>query len=392
MTDFDLHTIRARFPILARTVYMNSNSMGAMPQSARDAVLRYCEAWATEGVEAWETWLPFMATLGDRLAAFFGGAPGCTALNQNVAFFQSAIASALKFSGPRNRVVMEALQFPNLAYVWERFSDVGAQLVQVPSDDGATVPTARILEAIDERTAIVVVSHGIYVSGALQDIAAICARAHEVGALVMVDVYQTIGCVPFDVNTWDADMVVGGCHKWLCGGPGTAFLWVRPQLLDTLRPKTTGWMAHAQPFAFEAAPIRYAQGPFRLLGGTPSMPAYYIANAALDEIEAVGMDTIRTRNLALTRVVVERAQAAGLRVHSPLDPNARTGVVAVDFPHAQAVSRALIAEDYKHDYRPGCGLRIGPHFYTSENEVHRFMDRTIALAQRSASSGAHKSP
>lgn len=377
---------REDYPILATSVYMNSNSMGAMPRATRDALTEYLDTWEREGVEAWDRWPHVIDQTADGLAALFGGAPGCTALNQNVAFFQAAVASTIDFTSPRdrhrNKVVSEALMFPNVLYVWERFASLGARLHLVPSDDGMNVPTERILDAIDETTAIVTISHAVYVSGALLDVAAICRRAHEVGARVMVDVYQTLGVVPFDAREWDADFVVGGSHKWMCGGPGTAFLYARPDVLPTLAPRTTGWMAHAQPFAFEPAPIRYAEGPWRLMGGTPSVPAYYAARAAQQNIAEVGIARIRAHNLALSRIVIERAQAAGLTVHSPLEDERRTGFVAVDFPGSRDASRRLVEERFKHDWRPGCGLRIGPHFYNDEDEVHRFMDRVVQLAGR----------
>ncbi|MCX4245887.1 aminotransferase class V-fold PLP-dependent enzyme [Paraliomyxa miuraensis] len=378
---------REDYPILATSVYMNSNSMGAMPRAARTALTEYLDAWEREGVEAWSQWPSVMDQTADGIARMFNGHPGCTTLNQNVAFFQAAVASTIDWNQAkregRNKVVIEALMFPNVIYVWERFAKLGAELHLVPSDDGIDVPTERILDAIDEHTAIVPLSHAIYVSGALLDVEAICRRAHEVGALVMVDVYQTLGCVPFDVQQWNADFVVGGSHKWLCGGPGTAFLYTRPDRLPALAPMTTGWMGHADPFAFEPAPIRYADGAWRFVGGTPSIPAYYVAAAAQRNLHEAGIANIRTHNLALSRIIVERAQAAGLTIHSPLDGERRTGFVAVDFPGSQEVSRALIEERFKHDWRPNCGLRIGPHFYNTEDEVHRFMDRVIALAGRS---------
>jgi kynureninase len=380
--DPELARYRELYPILASTVYMNSNSMGAMATSAPAALAEFARVWQTEGVEAWETWPAVIDETADSAARLFGGDAGCTTLNQNVAFFEAAVASCLDFRSGRTKVVMEALQFPNVVYVWERFRDLGAELVLVPSDDGITVPLDRMLEAIDERTAIVPVSHGIYVSGALQDIGAICTRAREVGALTLVDVYQTLGTVPIDVHAWGADMVTGGSHKWLCGGPGTAFLWVRPGLAPALRPHTTGWMAHAEPFRFEPAPIRYADNPWRLMGGTPSVPAYYVARAAYEPIHRIGVPRIRAHNLALCQIVIDRALEAGLEVHSPLDGSQRTGFVAVDFPGSQAASQVLVAEQFKHDWRPNCGLRIGPHFYNTAEEVHRMMDRVVALARR----------
>lgn len=378
----ELARTREDYPILADTLYMNSNSMGAMPRQAAAALQQYAADWAREGVEAWPHWFDVLRDTADSAARFLGAPAGETILNQNVAYFQAAIAGCLDYSKGKNRVVVEALQFPNVLYVWERHRDLGAELVLVPSDDGMTIPTERMLAAIDERTAIVPVSHGIYVSGALQDIAAITRRAHEVGALVMVDVYQTAGAVPIDVREWDADIVVGGSHKWLCAGPGTAFMWMKPALRERLQPRLTGWMGHAEPFAFEPPPIRYAADHRHFLAGTPSIPAYYVAKAAYDNLHAIGVPTIRAHNLALSQRIIDRALAAGLTVHSPLDHARRTGFVAVDFPGSEAASKQLIDERVKLDWRPNCGLRLGPHFYNTEDEVERLMDRVIALAGR----------
>jgi len=378
----DLARYREDYPILADTTYMNSNSMGAMPRQAAEALAQYAADWAREGVEVWPHWFDVLEATGDSAARFLGAPAGQTILNQNVAYFQAAVASALDLRGARNRVVVEALQFPNVLYVWDRFRELGADLVLVPSDDGMTIPLDRMLAAIDERTAIVPISHGIYVSGALQDVKAICSRAHEVGAIVMVDVYQTVGAVPIDVQDWDADIVVGGSHKWLCGGPGTAFMWIKPALRERLQPRLTGWMGHEDPFSFEPAPIRYAQGYRRFLGGTPSMPAYYVARAAFENLHAIGVDRIRAHNLALARIIIDRAQTHGLTIHSPIADDQRTGFVAVDFPGSHVASQQLIAEHYKLDWRPNCGLRLGPHFYNTEAEVHRMMDRIVALAGR----------
>ncbi len=242
-----------------------------------------------------------------------------------------------------------------------------------------TVPTERILEAIDEETLIVPISHGIYVSGALQDVKAICDRAHEVGALVMVDAYQTVGVVPIDVAEWGADIVVSGSHKWLCGGPGTAFMWMKPEVRERLHPRITGWMGHARPFSFEPAPIAYAESSWRFMGGTPSIPAYYVARAAYKNLLEVGVPQIRAHNLALSRIIIDHAQAAGLTVHSPLDDNLRSGFVAVDFPTSEGACAQLIAEKYKLDW-PKCGLGSGPTLYVTEAEVERMMARIVELA------------
>jgi kynureninase len=375
----ELERYREEYPILATSTYMNSNSMGAMHRGSAAALREYTELWAKEGVEAWDHWPGFINETADMAARFFNGGTGNTTLGENVATFQARIASALDYR-ERPKVVIEELMFPNVIYVWDRFARLGVELELVASEDGMTIATERMLEAIDERTALVSISHAVYVSGALLDVAAICKRAHEVGALVMCDVYQTAGVVPIDVQAWDLDILVGGSHKWLCGGPGTCFLWVRPELRERLTPMTTGWMAHAAPFDMAPAPIRLAEDPWRFVAGTPSVPAYYVARNAYQNLLEVGVETIREHNLALSRIVIERAQAAGLKIHSPLDDGQRTGFVAVDFEGSEAASKVLIDERYKLDWRPNCGLRIGPHFYNTEAEVERMMQRIVELA------------
>lgn len=380
--DPDLSRYREDYPILASSTYMNSNSMGAMHRGSADALREYTEVWEREGVEAWDHWPKVIDETADLAAQFFNGGIGNTTLGENVATFQARIASALNYGSERNKVVIEELMFPNVLYVWERFARLGLQLELVPSDDGMSITTERMLEAIDERTSLVSISHAVYVSGALFDVAAICKRAHEVGALVMCDVYQTAGVVPIDVQAWDLDILVGGSHKWLCGGPGTCFLWVRPELRERLQPMTVGWMAHADPFAMKPAPIELANDPWRFVSGTPSVPAYYVARNAYRNLLEVGVERIRNHNLALCRIIIDRAQAAGLTIHSPLEDQRRSGFVAVNFEGSEAASKALVAERYKLDWRPGCGLRIGPHFYSTEDEVERMMARVVELARR----------
>jgi len=377
--DPTLSSYREEYPILASSTYMNSNSMGAMHRGSADALREFTELWAREGVEAWDHWPKLIDETADMVARFFNGGTGNTTLGENVATFQARIASALDYA-QRPKVVIEELMFPNVVYVWERFARLGVELELVPSDDGMSITTERMLEAIDERTSLVSISHAVYVSGALFDVAAICERAHEVGALVMLDVYQTAGVLPIDVEALGVDILVGGSHKWLCSGPGTCFLWVRPELRERLSPMTVGWMAHADPFAMKPAPIELADNPWRFVSGTPSVPAYYVARNAYRNLLEVGVERIRSHNLALCRIIIDRAQAAGLTIHSPIEDQRRTGFVAVDFEGSEAASKALIEERYKLDWRPGCGLRIGPHFYNTEAEVERTISRVIELA------------
>ena len=242
--------LRAQFPMLATSTYLVSHSMGAAPLAAKAALDAYWDEWASEGPEAWERWLPRIAEIADGIGAIVGAPAGSVFLGPNVSVLQAAIATCLDFGGERNEVVYEALQFPSVTYVWKEWERYGARVRVIGSDDGRTIPTERIVAAITEKTAIAVLSHAYYVSGALADIRTIQAHCRSVGALLCVDAYQTTGCYPYDVTEWDLDLVTGGSHKWLCGGPGCGFLYVKPSLLEQFRPAVTGWMAHEKPFSF----------------------------------------------------------------------------------------------------------------------------------------------
>jgi len=350
--------------------------MGAPPVGARLALDAYWADWAADGPEAWERWLPAMLDIADNLGSIFNAPPGTVSLTPNVSLSQAAIGSALDFSGERNEVVIEALQFPTVTYVWDAWRRFGARVVEIPSDDGWTMATDRICSAIGERTAAVVLSHAAYVSGSIIDVAAIGARCRETGALFVLDAYQTTGVYPYDVTAFDVDLVVGGSHKWLCGGAGCGFIYVRPGLRDALAPAVTGWMAHAEPFAFEAAPIRLAATSHRWNTGTPTVPGYLAARPGHDAILELGVANIRAHNLRLTDVLAEGALARGFTVPTPLEHERRTGWMGMDFPGADRATAALIGRRVFVDYRPGCGIRVSPHFYTSDDEIETFF-RTL---------------
>ncbi|MBV8244420.1 MAG: aminotransferase class V-fold PLP-dependent enzyme, partial [Candidatus Eremiobacteraeota bacterium] len=287
---------------------------------------------------------------------------------------QETIASSLDWNNERNGVVYEALQFPSLTYVWDAWRRRGARPVRVPTDDGRTIPTQRIIDAIDERTNVVLLSHAYFQSGALVDVAPIAKRAHELGALVVVDIYQTAGVVPIDVVALGADVAVGGSHKWLCGGPGCAWLYLKPELRARFEPAVTGWMAHARPFEFEPAPMTYADSMYRFGTGTPTIPGYVVARPGHDTIAEIGVSAIRQHNVRLTTKLAEMALERGLTVNTPLDPERRTGWIGIDFAGAQPLHRRLIEERIFVDYRPGCGIRVSPHFYTTDSEIDAFFD------------------
>src|SRR5262245_21375053 len=231
---------RPRFPILASSTYLVTHSLGAMPSTVYDKLRAYADQWASRGVRAWaEGWWDAPITVGDHLARLMSAPAGSVSMHQNVSVIESIVATALSFPPERNRVVYTSLNFPTNMYVWEGFKRLGAQIRVVPSPDGVGGPTERLLEAIDERTRVVPISHVLFKSSYLQDAQAICARAKEVGALVLLDTYQSLGTVPVDVRALGVDMVCGGSVKWLCGGPGAAYLYVRPDLLGELRPLIT---------------------------------------------------------------------------------------------------------------------------------------------------------
>jgi kynureninase len=375
------HGVRERFAGLDVNTWLVSHSMGAPPLAARDALVRYHAQWADGGPEgAWPAWMEEARGVADGIGAIIGAPPGSVSLAPNVSVLQSALASSLDFRAAggsaraaRNEVVYEALQFPSLAYVWTAWERAGATTVRVPTDDGRTIPTDRICSAITERTAVVVLSHAYYQSGVVIDVAAIAARAHEAGALVVLDAYQTTGTYPYDVAALGADVAVGGSHKWLCGGPGCGWIYVRPALHETFRPMVTGWFAHRDPFAFEPPPIDYATDQRRWATGTPTIPGYLVAKAGHDVIREIGVDAIRAHNVRLTTRLTEAALDRGWRVSTPHDARLRTGWVGIDVPDGARVLHELIARRIYVDYRPGCGLRVSAHHYTTDEEIERFL-------------------
>lgn len=374
--------VRGRFAGIETNTWLVSHSMGAPPLAARDALVHYHAEWADGGPEgAWPAWLHQARAIGDGIGAIIGAPPGSVSLAPNVSVLQSALASSLDFrpsassgqAGAKNEIVYEALQFPSLAYVWTAWERAGAKTVRVPSDDNRTIPTDRICSAITERTAVVVLSHAYYQSGVLIDIPPIVARAREVGALVVLDAYQTTGTYPYDVVDLDLDIAVGGSHKWLCGGPGCGWIYVRPALAQQFCPMVTGWFAHRDPFAFEPPPIDYATDQLRWATGTPTIPGYVVAKPGHDIIQEAGVTAIRAHNVRLTTKLTEAALERGWRVNTPHNATERTGWVGIDVPNAAGILHQLIERRIYVDHRPGCGLRVSAHLYTTDEEIDHFV-------------------
>jgi kynureninase len=380
-----LESHRAEFPILERCTYLVSHSLGAMPRRARAELAAYADMWASRGVRAWaEGWWAMPATAGDTVGRIIGAAPGSVVMHQNVSVCQSIILSCFDLSRRRNKIVYEDLNFPSVMYVYEAHRDLGARVQMVASDDGITVPLDRYLAAIDEETLLVPLSHVVFKSGFVQDVAAIVHRAHEVGAFVVADLYQSAGTVPVDVTAWDVDFATGGSVKWLCGGPGAGYLYVAPRLRERLRPRVTGWMAHAHPFAFETGAIDYAADATRFLHGSPAIPALYAARAGHEIIAGIGVDAIRAKSRRQVQLVMDLADELGLPARTPRDPEARGGMVILDVPHGAAVTRELLRREIIVDHRPGAGIRYSPHFYTRDEELRQAVSETRRILDEGA--------
>ena len=364
---------RPEFPILDQTVYLISHSLGAMPRATYNRLDEYADLWATRGVRAWaEGWWDMPVTVGNEVGRIIGADRDTVVMHQNVSICQSLILSCflpLPENSKRRKVVYSELNFPSVMYVYEAHARAhGLRIETVKSDDGITVPLERMLSAIDEETLLVPISHVLFKSAFLQDAKAITERAHEVGAMVVLDTYQSAGTVPFSVKDLKVHFATGGSVKWLCGGPGAGYLYVRPDLIDRLEPKTTGWMAHEEPFSFDSE-LRYAPNVTRFLHGSPAIPALYAARSGYEVINQIGVEKIRAKSLRQTQRLVELGVEAGFRVTSPKDPAQRGGTVTVWDDNAAAIAKELIRREFIVDYRPGAGVRISPHFYTKDEEL-----------------------
>ena len=372
----DLLVWRSEFPILERTTYMISNSLGAMPRGVYANLQAYADSWAQRGVRAWEEgWWEMAVGVGDKVAPLIGAGAGEISLHQNVTLTQAVVASCFDFRGPRNKVVMTELEFPSIQYFYHEQRRLGARVELVPSADPVRFDLDTFLAAIDETTLLVPISLVLFRSSFIVNAKAIVEKAHRVGAHVILDVFQATGTIPFNVSEFGVDFAVGGVLKWLCGGPGVAYLYVREDLRARLKPALTGWIAHQRPFAFETGAIDRREDSFRYLNGTPHVPALYACQPGLDILTQVGVDSIREKSAQMTARLMEGAKARGWRVNTPENPAERAGTVSVECPHAMEVSRELLAREILVDYRPKAGIRLSPHFYNKLEECD------FALAQ-----------
>ena len=376
---------RKEFPIVDSCTYLVSHSLGAMPRKTAHYLQQFADEWSSRGVRAWhEGWWEIGRTTGDLLAPVLGVRTGTISMHQNVTVAMAVIASCFRYDGPRNRIVMTDLEFPSNVYLFNGLRRYGAEIVMVPSPDTMRTDLQRLLDAIDERTILVPLSYVLFRSAYIQDAAAVIEKAHRVGAHVILDVYQAAGTVPMNIEKLGADFAVGGSVKWLCGGPGAGYLYVRPDLAPTLEPGDVGWAAHANPFEFTAEAIDYADAPERFQSGTPNVPSLYSARAGYEIVGEIGVPAIRKKSLRLTQRLMELAKDAGFRINTPERDDERGGAVIIDVPNGKAVADELIRREIIVDYRPNAGIRMAPHFYNTLDEIDHAMRTLRDVAERGA--------
>lgn len=379
---------RSEFPIVETCTYLVSHSLGAMPRRTNVYLQQFADEWSTRGVRAWhEGWWEIGRTTGDLLAPIVGAPAGTISMHQNVTVAQAIVASCHRYDGPRRRIVMSDLEFPSNMYLFEGFRRYGAEIAYVASDDGIRTNLERLLEAIDERTALVPVSLVLFKSGFIENAAAIVEKAHRVGARVILDIYQAAGTLPLSLEALGVDFAVGGSVKWLCGGPGAGYLYVRPDLGQEIQPGIAGWAAHARPFQFETGAIDYADSPERFQSGTPNVPALYSCRAGYEIVREIGVDAIRAKSLRLTRRLMDLASQAGFRINTPQSDRERGGSVIIDVPDGAVVTDELIRRGVIVDYRPRAGIRMAPHFYNTIEEIDGAMRELCDITNRDPGSG-----
>ena len=366
----ELLSFRSEYPILETTTYMISHSLGAMPRKVYDRLHEFADTWATRGIRAWaEGWWQMPVTTGNKLASLIGAQPGEVVMHQNVSVAVSVVLSALNFNSPRNRILYLDVEFPTVIYVLEAHRRHGAEVISIKSPDGLEVPLEALIDAIDERTLIVPLSYVFFKTSTRIDIERVVKKAHEHGAYVLLDAYQATGVVPIDVKKWDIDFLVGGSVKWLCGGPGAGYLYVKPSLYSLIEPTVTGWVAHEHPFAFETGAIKYAKDSTRFLHGSPQIPVFYAAEPGYDLINQAGVDRIRKKSVEQTTRMIQLCDQRDFKIQTPRDSEKRGGTIVVDVPYGDAVVKELSVRNILVDYRPGAGIRISPHFYTLDSEI-----------------------
>ena len=365
---------RKHFPALEQCVHFISHSLGCVPAQAADDFAEFLELWRTKSITAWGDWLPEVDRAAARIEKIISAPQGTVVMHQNVSGVMAMLASCFEYTAERNKVVYEALQFPTVSYVWQAEQRRGAQCVLVPSKDKITIDTDAMCAAIDEHTLVVPISHVVFSSAYIQDVKKIAARAKEVGAHVILDCYQSIGTVPLDVVDLGVSFACGGSVKYVCGGPGAAWVYVRKDLIERFAPRVTGWFGNEAPFAFTMPEQTYAETIWRYMGGTPAIAALYQARAGQKLIADIGVRKIRDKSLVMTQACIDWIDELGFTLNSPRNAEIRGGSVVFDFVGSADVCRELNRRKFFCDHRPQAGIRIAPHYYTKPEEIDLFFD------------------
>ena len=385
----DWGALRTEFPLLDRCVYFNACSLGPLPLRGRAALAKYGQDWDEQGTPVWySTWLPLLDRFRGKVGELLRAPAGSTAIAPSVSVALTTLATGLPLPEGRRKVLIGGLDFPTIGHQWLSRPDFEVEFV--PSRDGMTIPPEAFAERIDSATALVATTHLFYTTGYLQDVRAIADAAHAAGALCLIDGYQTCGCVPIDVQAMDCDAFVGGCLKWLSGGPGNAFLYVRPELIPRVRPQGTGWFATRDPFSFTLQELVFADDARRLETGTWAMACHYAGLAGLELCLEVGVANIQERLRDLTGRILERCDEAGVKTFTPRERERRCGIVTLEADHPEEVEAKLHAEGVIVDSRPG-RVRLSPHWCVSEEELERGMDLVLQHVKAESSPLIRKS-
>jgi kynureninase len=355
---------RKLFPALEECVHFISHSLGCVPAQAKEDLGEFFELWRTKSITAWGDWLPEVDRSAERIRKIISAPEGTVIMQHNVSQIMATLASCFDYTPARDKVVYETSMFPTVSYVWQAEQRRGAKCVLVEPE--------QLCETIDDHTLVVPTQHVIYSSAYIQDIKKIVARANQVGAHVILDCYQSIGTLPIDVVDLGVSFACGGSVKYVCGGPGAAWLYVRKDLIEQFAPRVTGWFGNEAPFAFTMPAQSYAETIWRYMGGTPAVAALYQARAGQKIVGDIGVRKIRDKSLVMTQMCIDWVDELGMKLNTPRASEQRGGSVVFDFVGSADVCRELNRRKFFCDHRPGVGIRIAPHFYTKPEEIELF--------------------
>ena len=375
---YDIDAWRRRIPLLATCIPMNNCSQAPQTDRTRAAAERYLESWNTTGMD-WDAWMAEVALAKAEFAKLIGATADDVAVFSCVSEAASAVASALELGANRNTLVVSEAEFPTVAHVWLAQERRGARVSWAPVREGRIDP-AVYDSLIDDRTALVSSCHGYYMNGFVQDVARIATRAREAGALSFVDAYQTLGTIPVDVRAVGVDFLAAGNLKFLMGVPGIAFLYVRPEIVDTLHPTVTGWFGRANPFGFDARTLDWSPTASRFDTGTPPVINAYVARAGMSIVNELGPATVRAWLEALGNRLIDGGRARGLTLHGTGDMRCKTATTAFVVRDAHSVEEAMRARGVLPSAR-GTVIRLAPHFYNTIDDVDRALDTLAEVAR-----------